>query len=90
VEDIVREPVEMIDADLDAVAGGFFNGSFNAFSFNGNGSVDGNLNGNLSDNVAVLSANGNGNGNGNIHISLTRWEGTISAQPSAGDLISAV
>jgi hypothetical protein len=33
VEDIVREPVEMIDADLDAVAGGFFNGSFNAFSF---------------------------------------------------------
>jgi hypothetical protein len=29
VEHIVREPVELIDADLDAVAGGFANGSFN-------------------------------------------------------------
>jgi hypothetical protein len=71
VEDIVREPVEMIDADLDAVAGGYvFIGSFNAFSFNGNGSVNGNGNGNFSGNFAVLSANGNvnGNGNGNIEI----------------------
>jgi hypothetical protein len=71
MEDILREPVELIDSDLDAVAGGFVNGSFNFASFNGNGSVDGNLNGNLSGNVAFASANGNGNGNGNgnIHIS---------------------
>jgi hypothetical protein len=68
VEDIVREPVELIDADLDAVAGGFFNGSLNAFSFNGNGSVDGNANGNFSGNFAVFSANGNGNGNDNGNI----------------------
>jgi hypothetical protein len=70
VEDIVREPVEMIDADLDAVAGGVFNGSLNFGSFNFNGSFDGNLNGNGSGNVAFASANGNGNGNhdGNITI----------------------
>jgi hypothetical protein len=70
VEDIVREPVEMIDADLDAVAGGSV-GSYNAFSFNFNGSFDGNGNGNFSGNNAWYSSNGNDNGNenGNIYIS---------------------
>jgi hypothetical protein len=70
VEDILREPVELIDAHLDAIAGGFFNGSFNAFSFNGNGSHDGNGNGNFSGNVAFASANGNDNGNGNGNITM--------------------
>jgi hypothetical protein len=70
VEDVVREPIEMIDADLDAVAGGGYVGSFNSYSFNFNGSFDGNGNGNFSGNHAVYSANGNenGNGNGNIYI----------------------
>jgi hypothetical protein len=68
MEDILREPVELTASELDAVAGGFLNGSFNAFSFNLNGSHDGNGNGNVSGNVAFLSANGNGNGSvdGNI------------------------
>jgi hypothetical protein len=71
MEKALREPTELTELELDAVAGGVLNGSFNFASFNGNGSVDGNLNGNLSGNVAVLSVNGNGNGNGNgnIHIS---------------------
>jgi hypothetical protein len=71
MEHILRQPVELIDADLDAVAGGFFDGSFNAGSFNLNGSGNGNLNGNGSGNVAGVSFNGNGNGNlnGNIIIS---------------------
>jgi hypothetical protein len=70
MEDVIREPVELIDADLDAVAGGLLNGSFNAFSFNGNGSHNGNGNGNHSGNVAVLSANGNDNGNDNGNITI--------------------
>jgi hypothetical protein len=72
VEHIVREPVELIDADLDAVAGGNppVVGSFNFASFNFNGSFDGNLNGNGSGNVAFASANGNGNGNNNGNISI--------------------
>jgi hypothetical protein len=71
VEDIVREPVELIDADLDAVAGGNpVVGSFNFGSFNFNGSFDGNLNGNRSGNFAFASANGNGNGNNNGNISI--------------------
>ena len=70
MEDIVREPVELIDADLDAVAGGVFNGSFNFGSFNLNGSFDGNLNGNGSGNFAFASANGNGNGNNNGNIEI--------------------
>jgi hypothetical protein len=67
----VPEPTELSELELDAVAGGFFNGSLNVGSFNLNGSFDGNGNGNGSGNFAVLSANGNGNGNGNgnIHIS---------------------
>jgi len=59
----------MIDADLDAVAGGsVFIGSFNLSAFINNGSQDGNFNGNSV--VSVLSRNGNGNGNhdGNITI----------------------
>jgi hypothetical protein len=70
VEHILREPVELIDTDLDAVAGGFLNGSGNIGSFNGNGSHDGNGNGNGSGNFAFASRNGNGNGNddGNITI----------------------
>jgi hypothetical protein len=76
MEDIVREPVEMIDADLDAVAGGNpVVGSFNAFSFNFNGSFNGNGNGNFSGNVAALSANGNGNGNRNGNIENIEIEG---------------
>jgi hypothetical protein len=71
MEDILREPVELIDSDLDAVAGGFLNGSFNFHSFNGNGSHDGNGNGNHSGNFAVLSANGNGNGNADGNISIS-------------------
>ena len=70
MEDVVREPIVLMDSDLDEVAGGFLNGSGNLFSFNGNGSHDGNGNGNGSGNVAFASANGNGNGNddGNILI----------------------
>jgi hypothetical protein len=70
VEHILRQPVELIDADLDAVAGGLLNGSFNLGSFNGNGSHNGNGNGNGSGNFAFASANGNNNGNnnGNIYI----------------------
>lgn len=74
MEDILREPVELTESELDAVAGGGGHGSvigsFNAFSFNGNGSVDGNGNGNFSGNWALFSANGNGNGSfdGNISI----------------------
>ena len=74
MEDIFREPLELTELELDAVAGGGSHGSvigsLNAFSFNGNGSVDGNLNGNLSGNWALFSANGNGNGSvdGNISI----------------------
>jgi len=70
VEDILREPVELIDAHLDAIAGGVLNGSFNFGSFNGNGSHDGNGNGNHSGNVAFASANGNDNGNGNGNIAI--------------------
>jgi hypothetical protein len=71
VEDIVREPVEMIDADLDAVAGGNdVVGSFNLGSFNLNGSFDGNFNGNRSGNFAIASANGNGNGNNDGNITI--------------------
>jgi hypothetical protein len=64
----IREPIELTESELDAVAGGFANGSFNFGSFDGNGSVDGNANGNSV--IAVLTANGNlnGNGNGNIVI----------------------
>jgi len=70
VEQILREPVELIDEDLDAVAGGALNGSFNFGSFNVNGSFNGNGNGNLSGNFAVLSANGNDNGNHNGNIAI--------------------
>jgi len=34
---IGRPTVELIDADLDAVAGGVLNGSFNFYNFSGNG-----------------------------------------------------
>jgi len=72
MKNVLRAPVELTESELDAVAGGgFLNGSFNAFSFNGNGSRDGNLNGNLSGNVAFLSANGNGDGNLNGNISIS-------------------
>jgi hypothetical protein len=71
VEHILREPVELTDADLDAVAGGVFDGSFNILSFNGNGSLNGNGNGNLSGNLTLASANGNLNGNGNGNISIS-------------------
>ena len=70
MEHILREPVELIDEDLDAVAGGFLNGSFDFHSFNGNGSHDGNGNGNYSGNVAFASVNGNGNGNDNGNITI--------------------
>jgi hypothetical protein len=72
METVLREPVELTDADLDAVAGGFVIGSFNAFSFNFNGSFDGNVNGNHSGNggLANGSANGNENGNGNGNIEI--------------------
>jgi hypothetical protein len=71
MEQVFREPVELTESELDAVAGGFLNGSFNIGSFDGNGSHDGNGNGNRSGNFALLSANGNGNGSvdGNISIS---------------------
>jgi hypothetical protein len=71
VEHILREPVELIDADLDAVAGGndvVGSGNFHSFNFNGN--FNGNGNGNLSGNVAFYSANGNDNGNGNGNITI--------------------
>jgi hypothetical protein len=73
VEDILPEPVELTDADLDAVAGGFVAiGSYNVGSFNFNGSFDGNFNGNHSGNGGGLNVsengNGNGNNNGNIEI----------------------
>jgi hypothetical protein len=72
MENLLREPVELIDADLDAVAGGFLNGSFNFHSFNGNGSHDGNGNGNHSGNgLGNASDNGNGNGNDNGNIEIT-------------------
>ena len=70
MEEILREPVELIDEDLDAVAGGALNGSFNVGSFNGNGSHDGNGNGNGSGNFAAFSINGNGNGNGDGNIEI--------------------
>jgi hypothetical protein len=71
VEHIVREPVELIDTDLDAVAGGsYVVGSFNYRSFNFNGNLNGNLNGNGSGNYAYESTNGNGNGNENGNISI--------------------
>jgi hypothetical protein len=71
MERILHEPVELIDADLDAVAGGFVViGSFNFGSFNGNGSHDGNGNGNHSGNGAYASFNGNLNGNENGNISI--------------------
>jgi len=70
MENLLREPVELTDADLDAVAGGVFIGSFNFGSFNGNGSHDGNGNGNHSGNVAALSFNGNLNGSGDGNISI--------------------
>ena len=71
MEQAFSELVELTESELDAVAGGFLNGSFNFGSFNGNGSHDGNGNGNHSGNVAFASANGNGNGSldGNISIS---------------------
>lgn len=68
MEHILRQPVELIDADLDTVAGGLFNGSGNLGSFNFNGSHNGNGNGNRSGNVAFASANGNDNGNDNGNI----------------------
>jgi hypothetical protein len=59
---ILIEPVELSDADLDAVAGGSsLPGIFNFGSFNFNGSNNGNGNG--SGNFGFLSFNGNGNGN---------------------------
>ena len=70
MENLLREPVELSDADLAAVAGGLLNGSFNVGSFNGNGSHDGNGNGNHSGNVAALSFNGNLNGSGDGNISI--------------------
>jgi hypothetical protein len=68
MENILREPVELTEIELDAVAGGFLNGSGNVFSFNGNGSHDGNANGNSL--LAVITANGNvdGSGDGNLAI----------------------
>jgi hypothetical protein len=71
MEDVLHHPVELIDSDLDEVAGGLANGSFNVGSFDGNGSHDGNGNGNRSGNRALFSVNGNGNGSvdGNISIS---------------------
>ena len=74
MENVLREPVELTELELDAVAGGGHGsviGSFNFGSFNGNGSFDGNGNGNGSGNfVWGSSANGNGNGSldGNISI----------------------
>jgi hypothetical protein len=53
VEDILREPVELINADLAAVAGGLLNGSFNIGSFNGNGSHNGNGNGSVDGNISI-------------------------------------
>jgi hypothetical protein len=55
---------ELSEVELDAVAGGFLNGSFNVGSFNVNGSQDGdrNVNGSFTGNVAGLSGNGNYNG----------------------------
>ena len=71
MEDLIREPVELIDADLDAVAGGYdVVGSFNSHSFNFNGNFNGNGNGNGSGNFAVWSQNGNGNGNENGNITI--------------------
>jgi hypothetical protein len=71
MEQVFIEPTELTELELDAVAGGFLNGSFNAFSFNGNGSHDGNGNGNHSGNFAVFSANGNGNGSADGNISIS-------------------
>ena len=69
MENLLREPVELTDADLAAVAGGAV-GSFNVGSFNGNGSHNGNGNGNHSGNFAVVSMNGNDNGSGDGNITI--------------------
>ena len=71
MEQPLREPTELTALELDAVAGGFFNGSGNVFSFDGNGSHNGNGNGNRSGNVAFFSANGNADGNLNGNISIS-------------------
>jgi hypothetical protein len=68
MENVLREPMELTELELDAVAGGFLNGTGNVFSFNGNGSVNGNGNGNSL--LAVITANGNGNGNLNGNIAI--------------------
>jgi hypothetical protein len=63
MDQIISEPVELIDAELDAVAGG----ALTVGSFNLNGSFNGNSNGN-SNTAGLLGINGNLNGdlNGNI------------------------
>jgi hypothetical protein len=67
MEQILCEPVELMDIDLDTVAGGLLNGNFNFGSFNLNGSFNGNGNGN-GNTASLLGINGNFNGdfNGNI------------------------
>jgi hypothetical protein len=73
----IPEPVELIDADLDEVAGGFIPANLGSLilnffhSFNGHGSGLGNGEGNFTGNLTAFSANGNGNGigNGNILVS---------------------
>ena len=70
MDDILSKPLELTDSDLDAVAGGFGNGSLNSNSFNFNGSFDGNLNGNNSGNGGFFTSNesANGNNNGNFAV----------------------
>jgi hypothetical protein len=68
MEDILREPVELNECELGAVAGGW------GFTYNGgnvvvsilNGNNNGNVNGNGNGNglLTVVSGNGNANGNG--------------------------
>ena len=66
MEEILREPVELIDSDLDVVAGGALNGIFNFHSFNLNGSSNGNGNGNGNSGLLNLNGNFNGDLDGNI------------------------
>jgi hypothetical protein len=68
MKNVPCEPVELTELELDAVAGGVLNGSFNFFSFNFNGSFDGNNNGNSGVAVGTVNGNGNGNDDGNITI----------------------
>jgi hypothetical protein len=59
---------ELTKVELDAVAGGFLDGSFNFGSFNVNGSHDGDRNGNGSFTSNVVGLSGSGNNNGDIVI----------------------